>query len=105
MKDNALGYTGSSGDQGDLDFTKLSATTQPGWGSNPSAPQAGALVYVMPKGTDEAAAKGAFEFVEFYFYQREKTRRHGQCLRSCQLRNSVSEVPEYQAFTKVTRKL
>ncbi|MFA0483213.1 extracellular solute-binding protein [Vibrio sp. 10N.222.55.B11] len=99
MKDNALGYTGSSGDQGDLDFTKLSATTQPGWGSNPSAPQAGALVYVMPKGTDEAAAKGAFEFVEFYT-NAKNTAAWSMFTGYIPVRNSVSEVPEYQAFTK-----
>ncbi|MEZ8278981.1 extracellular solute-binding protein [Vibrio splendidus] len=99
MKDNALGYTGSSGDQGDLDFTKLSAITQPGWGSNPSAPQAGALVYVMPKGTDEAAAKGAFEFVEFYT-NAKNTAAWSMFTGYIPVRNSVSEVPEYQAFTK-----
>lgn len=31
MKGQAAGYTGSSGDQGDLDFSVVSAMEQPGW--------------------------------------------------------------------------
>lgn len=99
MKDNALGYTGSSGDQGDLDFTKLAATTQPGWGSHPSAPQAGALVYVMPKGTDDKAAQGAFEFMEFYT-NAKNTANWSMFTGYIPVRMSVESVPEYQAFTK-----
>ncbi|WFB50890.1 extracellular solute-binding protein [Vibrio coralliilyticus] len=99
MKDNALGYTGSSGDQGDLDFTKLAATTQPGWGSHPSAPQAGALVYVMPKGTDDKAAQGAFEFMEFYTNAKNSA-NWSMFTGYIPVRMSVESVPEYQAFTK-----
>lgn len=98
MKDNALGYTGSSGDQGDLDFTKLTATTQPGWGSNPSAPQAGAQVFVMPKSTDEEAAKGAFEFMEFYT-NAKNTAAWSMFTGYIPVRMSVENVPEYKAFT------
>lgn len=99
MKDNALGYTGSSGDQGDLDFTKLAATTQPGWGDHPAAPQAGSLMFVMPKGTDDKAAQGAFEFMEFYT-SAANTARWSMFTGYIPVRQSVNEVPEYQAFTK-----
>jgi len=98
MKGNALGYTGSSGDQGDLDFTKLAATTQPGWGNHPASPQAGALVYVMPKGTDDAEAKGAFEFVEFYT-NAKNTAAWSMFTGYIPVRMSVENVPEYQAYT------
>ncbi|WP_257292168.1 extracellular solute-binding protein [Endozoicomonas sp. ONNA1] len=98
MKDHALGYTGSSGDQGDLDFNKLAATTQPGWGSHPSAPQAGALIYVMPEGTDEKAAQGAFEFMEFYT-SAEKTAAWSMFTGYIPVRMSATDVAEYKSFT------
>jgi len=99
MKDRALGYTGSSGDQGDLDFTKLAATTQPGWGNHPAAPQAGALVFVMPKDTDNNAAKGAFEFMKFYT-SAANTARWSMFTGYIPVRQSVNDVAEYQNFTK-----
>lgn len=99
MKNQALGYTGSSGDQGDLDFTRLAATTQPGWGNHPAAPQAGALVFVMPKGTDEKAARGAFEFMKFYT-NAENTARWSMFTGYIPVRNSAKDVAEYQAYTK-----
>ncbi|CAH0535490.1 hypothetical protein VST7929_03060 [Vibrio stylophorae] len=99
MKNNTLGYTGSSGDQGDLDFSKLAATSQPGWGGHRSAPQAGALVFVMPQGTDEAAAKGAFEFMAF-FTNAKNTATWSKFTGYIPVRLSVETVPEYQAYTK-----
>lgn len=99
MKDKALGYTGSSGDQGDLDFTKLAATTQPGWGGNPSAPQAGAAMFVMPKATDNKAAQGAFEFMAFYT-NAINTARWSMTTGYIPVRQSVKNVTEYQAYIK-----
>ncbi|WP_116474602.1 extracellular solute-binding protein [Zobellella maritima] len=99
MKGRALGYTGSSGDQGDLDFTRLAATTQPGWGSHPAAPQAGAQIFVMPKGTDEQAAQGAFEFMKFYT-NAENTARWSMYTGYIPVRASVEQVAEYQAYTQ-----
>ncbi|MEA9392072.1 extracellular solute-binding protein [Acerihabitans sp. TG2] len=99
MKDRALGYTGSSGDQGDLDFTKLAAATQPGWGNHPAAPQAGALVFVMPKGTDDNAAKGAFKFMTFYTNP-VNTARWSMFTGYIPVRQSVKDVAEYQNYTQ-----
>jgi len=98
MKDRALGYTGSSGDQGDLDFTKLGATTQPGWGNNPAAPQAGAVSFVMPKGTNDKASKGAFEFMKYYT-NAENTARWSMLTGYIPARESVKQVPAYQDYT------
>ncbi|CCN85984.1 Glycerol-3-phosphate-binding periplasmic protein [Vibrio nigripulchritudo BLFn1] len=99
MKEHALGYTGSSGDQGDLDFDRLGATTQPGWGDHPPAPQAGALVYVLPKDTEDAAARGAFEFIEYYT-SAKNTAAWSMDTGYIPVRMSVRNVPEYQAFTQ-----
>ena len=97
MKNRALGYTGSSGDQGDLDFTRLAATAQPGWGDNQAAPQAGALVFAMPKGTDDKAAEGAFAFIKYYT-NAENTARWSMRTGYIPVRHSVSSVPEYAAY-------
>jgi len=98
MKDRALGYTGSSGDQGDLDFTKLAATVQPGWGEHPANPQAGMVSFVMPKGTDDEASKGAFEFMKFYT-NAKNTAYWSMQTGYIPVRNSVKDVPEYKAYT------
>ena len=98
MKDRALGYTGSSGDQGDLDFTKLAATTQPGWGSHPAAPIASAQVLVLPKETEDEAAKGAFAFLNYYT-QAKNTARWSMKTGYIPVRQSASTDPDYQAYT------
>lgn len=97
MKDRALGYTGSSGDQGDLDFQRLAALPQPGWGSHPSAPQAGALIFVMPVGTPDVAAKGAFAFMRFYT-SAVNTARWSMFTGYIPVRESVLQDADYQKY-------
>ncbi|WOA53685.1 extracellular solute-binding protein [Dickeya solani] len=97
MKDRALGYTGSSGDQGDLDFQRLAALPQPGWGNHPAAPQAGALIFVMPTGTPDAAAKGAFAFMRFYT-NAANTARWSMFTGYIPVRESVLQDEDYQKY-------
>ncbi|MCZ8488801.1 hypothetical protein O9992_21355 [Vibrio lentus] len=104
MKDNALGYTGSSGDQGDLDFTKLSATTQPGWGSNPSAPQAGALVYVGAKRHRRSSSKRCFRSLLSSTPMR-RTLQHGQCSRVTSQCVTAFQFQSIKRSLKITHKL
>ncbi len=66
LADKAGGYTGSSGDQADLDFTKVAAMEQPGWGSNPSAPTADALQLVMLEGSSDEEKQGVYEFMKYF---------------------------------------
>jgi len=99
MKDRALGYTGSSGDQGDLDFTKLAATIQPGWGNHPAAPEASALVLQIPKGTSKAKAKGAFAFMTFYT-DAKNTAAWSMYTGYIPVRKSTEKDADYQAFVK-----
>lgn len=47
LQNKAGGYTGSSGDQADLDFSIVQAMEQPGFNDNASAPTADALQLVM----------------------------------------------------------
>ncbi|MFM2483973.1 extracellular solute-binding protein [Celerinatantimonas yamalensis] len=99
MKDRALGYTGSSGDQGDLDFSKIAATVQPGWGNHPAAPEAGAQVLQIPMGTKPAQAKGAFAFMKFYT-NAKNTAAWSMYTGYIPVRGSAKQDPDYQAFTK-----
>lgn len=98
MKERALGYTGSSGDQADLDFTKLAAAPQPGWGTHPATPQVGALEFVLPKGSNDNAAKGAFEFIRYYT-KAANTARWSMLTGYIPVRNSVTTDPAYKAYT------
>lgn len=66
LQNKAGGYTGSSGDQADLDFSVVAAMEQPGWGTNPSAPTADALQFVMLKGASDDAKQGVYEFMKFF---------------------------------------
>lgn len=99
MKGRALGYTGSSGDQADLDFTKLAATIQPGWGSHQPSPMAGAQVFVMPKGTSDKAALGAFAFMKYYT-NAENTASWSMQTGYIPVRMSVKQVKAYDDYVK-----
>lgn len=67
MKDRAAGYTGSSGDQGDLDFTKLGALEQPAFKEGKeSKPIAEGRFLVIPKDVSEEEKQGAYEFIKYF---------------------------------------
>ncbi|WP_310603943.1 extracellular solute-binding protein [Anaerosporobacter sp.] len=66
LQNKAGGYTGSSGDQADLDFSIVAAMEQPGFGSNPSAPAASALQLVMLDSSSDAEKQGVYEFMKFF---------------------------------------
>lgn len=63
----AGGYTGSSGDQADLDFTVVGAMEQPAWDDDSeSAPMAEALVCSILAQSPEEEQKGAYEFLKYF---------------------------------------
>ena len=62
----SAGYTGSSGDQADLDFKVVGAMEQPGFGTNPSAPAARALQLVLPKNKSDNKKQGAYAFIKYF---------------------------------------
>ncbi len=67
MKGNAAGYTGSSGDQGDLDFAKLAAMEQPGWeGAGPGKPVASAIQAGIPAKASPEQQQAAFKWFSFF---------------------------------------
>jgi multiple sugar transport system substrate-binding protein len=72
MMGRACGYVGSSGDQGDLDFTKIAAHIQPGWKDNPPSPRALGHQAVIPKDAPPEQQEAAFKFLA-YFTQPDMT--------------------------------
>lgn len=67
MKDKAAGYTGSSGDQGDLDFNKLAAYEQPAFkAGKESKPIAEARLLAIPNGISDEEKQGAYEFIKYF---------------------------------------
>lgn len=67
VKGKAAGYTGSSGDQGDLDFTKLGAMEQPEFKEGKEAkPVAEGRYFSVPAGVNEEQLQGAYEFIKYF---------------------------------------
>lgn len=65
MKGKAAGYTGSSGDQGDLDFSIIAAHIQPGWTGHAPAPEAFSEALAIPAVTAPEQQAAAFELIKF----------------------------------------
>lgn len=99
LQNKAGGYTGSSGDQADLDFSIVGAMEQPGWGSNVSAPTADALQLVMLKNSSDSEKQGVYEFMKF-FTSPENQAKWSMGTGYVAVRNSTQEVEEFKAYTE-----
>ncbi|MEW8969791.1 MAG: ABC transporter substrate-binding protein [Mesobacillus sp.] len=99
MQGNAAGYTGSSGDQGDLDFNLVAAHPQPGWESHDAAPHAGAMVASIPAMATEAEQEAAFKWLKF-FSSAEKTAEWSINTGYIPVRKSAKEVAAYKEFAE-----
>ena len=99
LQDKAGGYTGSSGDQADLDFSLVAAMEQPGFNDNPSAPTADALQLVMLEGSSDETKQGVYEFMK-YFTSPENQAKWSMATGYVAVRQSTLEVEEFQAYTE-----
>ena len=99
MQGRAAGYTGSAGDQGDLDFTRIAAHIQPGMGGNPGAAVVEATQLVVLAGAPEGAKQGAFEFVN-YMTNSKNTARWSMATGYIAVRNSAQEDPTFKAYAE-----
>lgn len=97
IQGRAAGYTGSSGDQGDLDFSIVSAFPQPGWEKHPAAPHASAQMAGIPALASEEQQKAAFKWLTF-FTSSEKTAEWSVATGYIPVRKSAQEVPAYKEF-------
>ncbi|MBM7716576.1 multiple sugar transport system substrate-binding protein [Bacillus thermophilus] len=66
MNDRSAGYTGSSGDGGDLDFTKVATGMQKGFKDSEPRPVAVSVMFNLFKDAPKEQQEGAWEFVKFY---------------------------------------
>lgn len=99
LQNKAGGYTGSSGDQADLDFSLVAAMEQPGFNDNPSAPTAGALQLAMLESSSDEEKQGAYEFMK-YFTSPENQAKWSMGTGYIAVRQSTLEVAEFKAYAE-----
>lgn len=99
LQDKAGGYTGSSGDQADLDFTKVGAMEQPRFGDNPAAPVARVLQLVMVDTGKDKTKDGAYMFMK-YFADAPQQARWSMATGYIPVRRTTLDIPEYQSYTE-----
>ncbi|WP_404456462.1 ABC transporter substrate-binding protein [Oceanobacillus kapialis] len=99
MQNRAAGYTGSSGDQGDLDFSIVSAHPQPGWENSEAAPVADALLGTITALAPEEEQKAAFKFLTF-FTSAEITADWSVNTGYIAVRDSAQDAPVFQDYAK-----
>lgn len=99
LQNKAGGYTGSSGDQADLDFSIVAAMEQPGWGENPSYPTAEVLQNVMLEGSTDEEKQGVYEFMKF-MTSPEKQAEWSMETGYVAVRQSTQDVEEFKTYTE-----
>lgn len=97
ITNKAGGYTGSSGDQADLDFNIVAAMEQPGFLENASAPTADALQMVMLEGSTDTEKAGVYDFMK-YFTTPENQAKWSMATGYVAVRSSTLEVEEFKAY-------
>jgi ABC-type sugar transport system, periplasmic component len=97
MKDKAAGYTGSSGDQGDLDFSKVAAHEQPGWNGKPGKPVASSQFLAIPAAAKEEQKQAAFAWMTF-FTNAANTGKWSMSTGYIPVRLSAQDDPDYKAY-------
>lgn len=98
IQNKAGGYTGSSGDQADLDFNIVQAMEQPAWSSSTtSSPTATALTMSVFENSSEAEKHGAYEFLR-YFMSVESQVAWNTTVGYVAVNKQILDDPTYQEF-------
>lgn len=98
IQNKAGGYTGSSGDQADLDFNIVQAMEQPAWSSSTtSSPTATALTMSVFENSSEAEKQGAYEFLR-YFMSVESQVAWNKTVGYVAVNKQILDDPTYQEF-------
>lgn len=96
----AGGYTGSSGDQADLDFSVVAAMEQPAWDEDSeSAPMAEALTMSIIEQSSDEEKQGAYDFMK-YFTNAESQTAWTKATGYVAVNNNVNENEEFQAYVE-----
>lgn len=98
IQNKAGRYTGSSGDQADLDFNIVQAMEQPAWSSSTtSSPTATALTMGVFENSSEAEKQGAYEFLR-YFMSVESQVAWNTTVGYVAVNKQILDDPTYQEF-------
>lgn len=96
----AGGYTGSSGDQADLDFSVVAAMEQPAWDADSeSAPMAEALTLSVLEGSSDEEKQGAYDFMK-YFTNAESQAKWTMSTGYVAVNKTVSDNADYKAYAE-----
>ncbi len=99
MKNKAAGYTGSSGDQGDLDFNIVAAMQQPGWqGVGQGKPVANAIMAGIPAQASPEQQQAAFKWLT-YFSKASNTAQWSMNTGYIAVRQSALQDAKFKAFS------
>jgi multiple sugar transport system substrate-binding protein len=100
MKNKAAGYTGSSGDQGDLDFSIVAAMEQPGWeGVGQGKPVASAIMAGIPAVASPEQQQAAYKWLT-YFSETANTAAWSMNTGYIAVRQSAQEDPAFKTFSE-----
>ncbi|SCY89675.1 ABC transporter substrate-binding protein [Alkaliphilus peptidifermentans] len=102
MQGRAAGYTGSSGDRGDLDFSIIGIYPQPVWEGYEDYPRAVANAHAIsiPSIVSQEEKRAAFQWMKF-ITSPENTARWSMKTGYIPVRKSAMEISEYQEFIKI----
>jgi multiple sugar transport system substrate-binding protein len=95
MNGKSAGYTGSSGDGGDLDFSKIATGMQKGFNGSKPRPVAVSVMFNLFKSSPKEQQQGAWEFVKF-FSEANQTTSWSVETGYIPIRNSAVETEVYQ---------
>ncbi|MEK4344815.1 ABC transporter substrate-binding protein [Paenibacillus sp. FSL P4-0184] len=100
MKNQSAGYTGSSGDQGDLDFSIVSAMEQPGWaGIGEGKPVAQSLMAGILSKASDSEKQAAMKWLT-YFTNAENTASWSINTGYISVRQSALQDPAFVSFSE-----
>lgn len=91
------GYTGSSGDKGNIDFSYVGSFPQPGLNGNPGAASAEVLQFVIPAQATPEQQDAAFKFM-MYFTSAEVSAEWSMAIGYIPVNKAVMEDETYVAF-------
>lgn len=98
MEGRAGGYVGSSGDQADLDFTKIAAHVQPGFNDNPPRPYADPIVIGLLSLASQEQKNAGFDWLTYL--NTTGTVEFSINTGYVPVRQSVQENEKYQAYAE-----
>lgn len=100
LENKAGGYTGSSGDQADLDFSIVAAMEQPAWDDDSqSAPMAEALSLAVLEGSSDVEKQGAYDFMT-YFTNAESQTKWTMATGYVAVNVNIQENQDYMTYTE-----